>query len=505
MPHHPVFALFSRAMSVEARSSRSYLVRLVWLTGTLLVLWGATQHTWRAAPGLEVFVSITVLNLVLICLVGTQLFANAITEEKEEQTLGLLRMTALSPVAILLGKSTGRMFTMGMLLLAQLPFTLLSITLGGISLGQISAVYAAILGLIILMANLALLWSVICRRGSSAMSLTVFSMLILFAVPAVIDSVGQSMRGPKERALGQAMQQAMEPVLAVSPFVRCADVLGGFDGQILHPQLFVNIVLGALFFGLAWCGFEFFTRAKPGTGESRGGVLISKSKEKTGHRRIFRVSRAWKFPLAWKTFFFESHGMLGWIVRIGIVLGLMVLADIDHSRDLGGFLVWMGIAGFLIESGLISSSLFRSEHAAQTWSSLYGLPLDVGGITIQKILGATIGMIPWLLAALCGAMLLKDGTIIDFLDEVFLEEPIGFYLMAMYAALLVLTVWISLWAKRGGFLLAFAILFGMNMLLSALIKDGDGVMGASAVIYVMTCTFGPIVIAQRLRDLAAAE
>ena len=52
-------------------------------------------------------------------------------EEKEEQTLGLLRMTGLSPLSILLGKSTSRLCGALLLLAAQFPFTIFAVTLGG--------------------------------------------------------------------------------------------------------------------------------------------------------------------------------------------------------------------------------------------------------------------------------------------------------------------------------------------------------------------------------------
>ena len=80
-------------------------------------------------------------------------FATAITEEKEEGTLGLLKMAGISRVSILLGKSTSRLITAILLFLVQLPFTLLAITLGGVTLGQIFAAYWALLAYMLLVAH----------------------------------------------------------------------------------------------------------------------------------------------------------------------------------------------------------------------------------------------------------------------------------------------------------------------------------------------------------------
>ena len=91
------------------------------------------------APGLHFLQEMVWLNLVFITLAGLSYFASAITEEKEEMMLGLLRMTDLNPVAILLGKSTSRLVGALLLLLVQVPFVLLAVTLGGVGLLQIAA------------------------------------------------------------------------------------------------------------------------------------------------------------------------------------------------------------------------------------------------------------------------------------------------------------------------------------------------------------------------------
>jgi hypothetical protein len=498
MLHHPVLALFIRALAVEARSLRGYLLRLSWLAATLLVVWGAAENSFRTAPGLAVFGSITLLNLVLICLVGTQLFATAITEEKEEQTLGLLRMTGLSPVAILLGKSTGRVIAMALLLLAQLPFTMLCITLGGIAASQIMAAYAALLGLIVLMANLALLWSVICRTGNAAMSLTALSMLMLFAAPPMIKGVSTATRSGFIRSLN--LDQWMEPLIQVSPFYRCNVVLNGFDGKILHVQLLANLATGLLFFVLAWWGFEFFSRAKPSSGESRGGVAVAK--KNAGISRIFRPPRAWKLPLAWKGFFFDSHGVLGWMARTGIVL-IVVAISVAEGDDIGFLLFWMGIFCIVAESGIAAGSLFRSEQISQTWVTIYPLPLELAGIVRQKAFGAIIAMLPWLLTAFVGMLLIKSERFYEGVSEVFLEGPVGLYLIVLYCAFLLLSTGLSLWTKRGGSLLAFFLLLGTNMVLGAILQGDDAVFGGGAFIYVIICMLGPFLIAKRLRDLAS--
>ena len=131
----PTLALFSRSVREENRSRSPYIARFTLIVIVFFFLYSA--YSWysmsRGAPGLEFFRTLTVINSIFITLAGIAFFSTAITEEKEEGTLGLLRMTKLSPVAILLGKSTSRLFGACLLILAQLPFTLLAVSLGGVT------------------------------------------------------------------------------------------------------------------------------------------------------------------------------------------------------------------------------------------------------------------------------------------------------------------------------------------------------------------------------------
>jgi hypothetical protein len=82
------------------------------------------------------------LNAGFIGIAALSIFPAAISEEKEDETLTLLRMTNLSALSILFGKSTSRFIGAMLLLAVQIPFTLLAITLGGITFSQIAAAYA---------------------------------------------------------------------------------------------------------------------------------------------------------------------------------------------------------------------------------------------------------------------------------------------------------------------------------------------------------------------------
>src|SRR5688500_2598287 len=105
-----ILALLTRALRDGARLRRAHAFRI----GMMLILLGMLIQAHYlsggiAAPGLNFFRSLAFLNVALITLAGAGYFASAITEEKEEGTIGLLIMADLSVVSILLGKSTSRL------------------------------------------------------------------------------------------------------------------------------------------------------------------------------------------------------------------------------------------------------------------------------------------------------------------------------------------------------------------------------------------------------------
>ena len=161
----PLLALFTRSLREDTRGRMTYFARGGLAAFTLLVTAGTTIGSrWKGAPGLEFFVVVVTLQAVCVTIAGLGYFASAVTEEKEEMTLGLLRMTNLNPLSILLGKSTSRLCGALLLLAVTFPFALLAVTLGGISAHQIVASLLALGAYTFFLCNLALLGSVIARR-----------------------------------------------------------------------------------------------------------------------------------------------------------------------------------------------------------------------------------------------------------------------------------------------------------------------------------------------------
>lgn len=136
-----ILALVERSLRADARSLASHLARFGLIVAIYIALCvGLEQSAWFGAPGLRFFTGIAYLNVTFMSLLGIGYFSTTISEEKEEHTLGLMLMAGISPLGILIGKSGGRLLQALLLIAVQYPFTLLAITMGGITTAQVNAV-----------------------------------------------------------------------------------------------------------------------------------------------------------------------------------------------------------------------------------------------------------------------------------------------------------------------------------------------------------------------------
>ena len=265
----PALALFERSLRLETRSalmcwSRAGLLLLILFM--LFPIQAMARGGMYGAPGLNFLQEMVWVNLVFITLAGLSYFASAITEEKEEMMLGLLRMTDLNPVAILLGKSTSRLVGALLLLLVQVPFILLAVTLGGVGLLQIVAAYGTLLAYLFLVCNLALLFSVVFRNTTTAAAFTLVVLLFFLfghywaaAIEQYIASTGPI---NLHRGLGSILTTMIDLWRQATPSDRLSVIFRtGFTGPAIGFQVASNLVLGVFCF--SWRGwFLIGARAK---------------------------------------------------------------------------------------------------------------------------------------------------------------------------------------------------------------------------------------------------
>jgi len=457
-------ALMTRSLRTEARSVRTYTVRLA-LTGLIFfgLIMSYTQSMWMGAPGLHLFGWIMGIGFALLTLAGLSYFATVISEEREEMTLGLLRMTRLNSISIILGKSGTRLLATLVLLLAQLPFTLMAITLGGVGVQQIIAGYLMLAAYAIALAGVALLWSVLCRRSRNASATMLIALLCFFVGPwlgkALIDMLVQQGQLAGNGAVGQSATTFFDWLIEASPISRMRVILGtGFSDSAIGFQVITNVAGGAVCFVLAWLAFEYLHRDEVPAGPGGAGT----SRKRLARRRR-RSRRAWRAALLWKDFRYMGSGIAGWIGRLvvyGAVVGaIYVLSHWKRPFDpteLGDIMVWTAIAGLMIEASALAAHVFRDEINWRTLSGIMILPMSVGKLAYAKITGCLLLLIPAALLFCLGAMLTPHNF-----KEVFghiITEPEGWLAIAICVFFVHLVAFLSLYLKWGALAAALGLL-----------------------------------------------
>jgi ABC-type transport system involved in multi-copper enzyme maturation permease subunit len=461
----PVIALFSRTLRQESREFKTYALRLA-LVVTITFGLSAAAFSGRSAPGLTFFITTVFINFLFITLVGCSYFSSVITEEKEDLTLGLLKMTSLSPVSILLGKSTSKVIGALFLLLVQLPFTMFAMTLGGVSLSQIAASYLTLGAYVVFLSNLALFCSVICKSSRRAAYLTGFFLMFFFFAPTLWGPVVLQWLTPAPPAGPSLVLNALTTLFGLisdaSPAAQIQKIMAtGFSGPLFSYQVVSNIVLGAAFFLLAWRSFGYFTREQKEIGPGRG-ILPRRS----SRLKFFGAGRAWSWPLAWKDFHFLAGGKIAFILKfplLGSVIAFIAYFTSEVARQkvdlktLGAITMITSVIAICAELGFYASRLFREEVRWKTLPTIMVLPGPLGKIVFQKIAGNLLCMIPSILFFIAGFLMSPQSLFIALREMA--RSGVLLLGICMLILFLYLTVLLSLFLRRGALGVSFIIVY----------------------------------------------
>ncbi len=445
-----ITAFLVRSLRVGCRVRLTYTLRGLMATVILLnLMFFHSSLSGVAAPGLVFFQRIVWINLVFLSLFGLGSFATVITEEREEKTLGLLKMAGLSTVSIILGKSVGRLLDTLLIILAQVPFVLLAVTLGGVSTLQIAAGIATILAWTMLLSGLGLLCSVCLQRSGSATGA-----MGMVVVPFLLAPIGVEIleQWDAPAVLELVAEPCLQLLTSANPFVASVRIMAsGFSGPLIAFQVWSNIIGGVAFVLLAWAGFESLTREERAVVRKPSGLA---------HRRAFarmqplRVGRVWsRWALVWKDFHFVGGGWLIALVKI-VILGLIFAAALGSvpstSEALGTMLM---VSTFLLGTMLLASLTQKSigsETQQRTLAGIILLPRSIHAILGCKLLGCLLTLLPELLFFFLATILVPE-----MIGDLF-RSPIQtiVWLVVQAVFILNLAAYFTLVVKRGAVALA---------------------------------------------------
>ena len=466
----PLLALYERSLRLEMRNWVICFVRLLllgWLLLQLLTIMAQSAFGRFGAPGLQFFEHIAWLNFVFITIGGLSYFASAIAEEKEEMTLGLLRMTGLDPLGILLGKSTARLTGAMLLVLVQVPFTMLAVTLGGVSVLQIVTAYCVLLSYLFLLSNLALIWSVVFQRTGTAGGMTALCLLGFLAAP----HIGLSMLkdpgvvtwlGGIDHGIGWLLNATCLMLVKASAIVSLSEAFRtGATPVPLNFQVISNLVAGVVFFGIAWLVFERCTREQKDASPARSiGMRLHALRGRVPPNII--GARA----LTWKESGLLMGGPLGMTLRIlllgAVYAGVICFPLLFDSEQIkldyvGGSMMVTSLVLAAIILAFDAAHIFLDEMQWKTLASLMILPISVRELVYRKVLGRLVGVVPLIGFFLLGALIYPSG-LGEVIKALFshVEAVLGLLFgLAQFILFLHLVAFFSLVVKRWALVLAF--------------------------------------------------
>ena len=389
--------LFNWSLRSDTKSVYPHVVRAAFCGFMLLAILAAWADSLAGmAPGLNFFSWICRLNVLLISVSGISYFVSAVTEEKDAGTLALLRLAGVSPLAIVLSKSTSRLISALMLLLIQLPFTFLAITLGGVTWQQIIAAYLALAAWMCMVANAALFCSVRCHTSGRAASLATSLLLLFFAAGPILLGVAGlknvSWLPPEVIEICEGLRNEQQ---LMSVTVRLDNILTRNKNlTLVGEQFWRNVSVGGVMFLLSVVLFNRYS--EPVEDNPHG---------KSAKVRRFTIGRCWKLPVVWKDFLFFTGGKSFLLIKaIGyaaLMAGFVWFHQLDRpnsSRWLSEDLtrVAFGTVSLLLTVEMLlyaSNSLFL-EVRQSAIASLRMLPIQTPVILLQKVGACLLALLP---------------------------------------------------------------------------------------------------------------
>jgi len=520
-----LLALFERSLREDTRARLPPILRATLVLVILLIIWtNERDFTRRSAPGREFLAMALFANLGLIAIATLGIFSSAITEEKEDQTLTLLRMTKLSPLAILFGKSTSRLFAALLLLAVQIPFTLLAVTLGGVSMEQVLSSYAVLGATTFFLCNLALLCSVMCRTtiraGWWTGGITGF---LFFLLPMICAATALTRMRPGAFSPDTAWEYFSTWVIEANPAYALAMLLFG-RGMVapIATHALLNLGAGLLCFLLSWLLFDKFCET--------AGEIVAPARRKgfsIFKRRPGGTRPSIAHPLAWKDYHLLVGGRRMLFIRFAFC-GLLFLGTcaferfVEHAyspstprlwREIGEVTMALAAGVFAIEIGLTASRIFGDERRGLTLGGLLALPRSTGWLIRQKLLGCIPVILPSLVlfgVGLCVVPSWRRGLYF-LLERARSEEWIVLsYGIAQALLLPVLVAYLSLRIRRGALPAGIAIVTALNWFTVVLADDllrqwNEECLAMMAVVSAAAVVVLSVMICREIPQAAARE
>lgn len=219
--------VINRELRGRMRGPRAYWILLGYLlilSISILLAYAAARSNFAHnaygsqasfTAGRQFFTILFTVQAILVSLIMPALTSGAISIEREQRTLDMVRCTTLKPWAIVMGKLVSSVSFIVLLLTSSLPLVSISFLLGGVAPDEVISAYAMLVCDALLFGAAGLAWSTCVAATGGATALTYGSLIgfyILTIVPAEMVAI------PYFR--GGVALSALNPIGAIS----CASV-----------------------------------------------------------------------------------------------------------------------------------------------------------------------------------------------------------------------------------------------------------------------------------------
>lgn len=453
----PVTALLLRTINTQERSWTPFAWRglaTAFLALQVLFVLGSSSFV---AGGRQLFETIFYVNVYGICIAGVSYYALAITEEKEQWTLGILRLTKLTPFWLLSGKAICQFILTLELLAVQIPFLCLAVALGGVTTLQVVASYLSLICFLALIVFFAQFLSV-CLRTSREAAFGMMAMLFLMILgPWICHIVSWAVnKGRVQPLTGAAgwFEVALGHLHSLFPIAHAGKVLApGYQGPIWSSQMTISLGAGVLCFLWSWFLFE---RCNSDGDRPRSLGVWGKAKQLLGRPRV------WSRSHLWLELNYHAGGRAGFLLRLVCYTGLgYFFADVLRLTPI--LLQFFGLAFFLEISFFVSRTLHR-EVWGGTLSALLLLPHSTSRLLLRKLMGCFMASSPSFL----GFVLISWRQLQHDFPTFWGFLLVCFHLISGLLCFLVALLYFSVVMPRGAFLVALAVVVATHLLIALL-------------------------------------
>jgi ABC-type Na+ efflux pump permease subunit len=357
--------------------------------------------------------TVAMMMMTVVVVMAPAVLAGSLAGDRERGVLAMVLMTTASPREIVLGRLSGKLSQVGMILLGGLPALALLAAWNNLGAPRLAALVLLLAGVGLGGGGMAVMASVVSRRGRDALLAVYLFTIILLSAPLAVN-------------LGLPTE-LYEAVRWLSPYLSLGRLLS-YDETV--PALATAGLWAAM--GLAGSVAAAW-RLRPSCLPSEAGAH-----RKRGGRR-WRVPEIADRPMLWKELYIERVATLGrfgrwlgWIFTLVLGGGSLALTAVvayaffcvknpalsDWAIDLmGGILGGTGLLlGWLLQwaIGLRAAVSIATERERATWDALLTSPLEPGEIVRAKLYGSLFALrwmlgaavLAWALGAIVGAVTL---------------------------------------------------------------------------------------------------